>query len=409
MTFGTYSDAPAFGVEAPGRERIALCLSGGGYRAALFHLGVLRRLNEYGLLPCIDTVSAVSGGSLAAAALANAWDALIVDDHGVLEGFEELVAWPLERLVTERPNLRIRWWHRLGRRNRAKARRGEYDRTDRFAQTLDRRMFHGRLLEQTPIEPNFLFGSTNLRTGARWESQRSGMGDALLGSTLDHGLTLAEVVAASAADPLELPALAVRFDPTTFEGGAFGPSEERQREAAALADGSLRDPLAIEGCLDAHRMLICCDAGQAFDFTPKYDEWMGNRLLRSFASVCGQAGASQRRWLSDAFATGAYEGCYVGLNDHHESYRLEGSVGYAPEVVERIGRIPAGLRRFDGAEASALVNHGYTMIDCALRRHLAAQLTVSVPLQVPDPELMERNRVLRLLVPDDATSVARAA
>ena len=32
---------------APG---IALCLSGGGYRAMVFHLGALWRLNELGLL-----------------------------------------------------------------------------------------------------------------------------------------------------------------------------------------------------------------------------------------------------------------------------------------------------------------------------------------------------------------------
>jgi len=32
------------------RDGLGLCLSGGGYRAALFHLGGLRRLNELGLL-----------------------------------------------------------------------------------------------------------------------------------------------------------------------------------------------------------------------------------------------------------------------------------------------------------------------------------------------------------------------
>ena len=46
----------------PGERRhgMALCLSGGGYRAALFHLGVLRRLNELGTLGRIDTISARS-------------------------------------------------------------------------------------------------------------------------------------------------------------------------------------------------------------------------------------------------------------------------------------------------------------------------------------------------------------
>ncbi|WP_170545277.1 patatin-like phospholipase family protein [Ruegeria arenilitoris] len=46
---------------------IALCLSGGGFRATLFHLGVLRRLYETGLLGHIRVVSAVSGGAITAA------------------------------------------------------------------------------------------------------------------------------------------------------------------------------------------------------------------------------------------------------------------------------------------------------------------------------------------------------
>lgn len=52
-----------------GRSGTALCLSGGGFRAALFHLGALRRLNELGILGSVETISAVSGGSILAAHL----------------------------------------------------------------------------------------------------------------------------------------------------------------------------------------------------------------------------------------------------------------------------------------------------------------------------------------------------
>src|SRR6185503_13964245 len=46
------------------RQGIALCLSGGGYRSAIFHAGALRRLNELGVLAKIDAFSCVSGGSI---------------------------------------------------------------------------------------------------------------------------------------------------------------------------------------------------------------------------------------------------------------------------------------------------------------------------------------------------------
>lgn len=47
--------------EAEPTDGTALCLSGGGYRAMLFHLGVLWRFNEAGWLPRLDRVSSVSG------------------------------------------------------------------------------------------------------------------------------------------------------------------------------------------------------------------------------------------------------------------------------------------------------------------------------------------------------------
>src|SRR3954467_9189154 len=52
------------------RGEKTLWLSGGGFRAALFHLGALTRLNELGLLGRTGTVGAVAGGSIVAALLA---------------------------------------------------------------------------------------------------------------------------------------------------------------------------------------------------------------------------------------------------------------------------------------------------------------------------------------------------
>ena len=55
-------------VEVPWADRhgTGLCLSGGGFRAAMFHLGSTRRLDELGILGRLRTVSGVSGGSIIA-------------------------------------------------------------------------------------------------------------------------------------------------------------------------------------------------------------------------------------------------------------------------------------------------------------------------------------------------------
>jgi NTE family protein len=67
---------------------LASALSGGGYRAMLYHLGALQRLNEFGLLSVMDRHSAVSGGSLAGAVLGLQWSSLSFDAKGVAAGFE---------------------------------------------------------------------------------------------------------------------------------------------------------------------------------------------------------------------------------------------------------------------------------------------------------------------------------
>src|SRR5690349_20178614 len=98
-------DAPVEGIATdksgtPPTQGIALCLSGGGYRAMLFHLGALYRLNELGLLPRLNQVSSVSGGSITAGVLGNAWSRLEFDHSGKSRRFNAEVVDPVRRLAS---------------------------------------------------------------------------------------------------------------------------------------------------------------------------------------------------------------------------------------------------------------------------------------------------------------------
>ncbi|MDF2191177.1 patatin-like phospholipase family protein [Paraflavitalea sp. CAU 1676] len=48
-------------------KKLGLSLSGGGYRAAAFHMGTLRKLHEMGVLEKVDVMSTISGGSITGA------------------------------------------------------------------------------------------------------------------------------------------------------------------------------------------------------------------------------------------------------------------------------------------------------------------------------------------------------
>src|SRR5438093_13435305 len=87
--------------EADGRPQPgnALCLSGGGYRAMLFHAGALWRLNELGYLPKLARFSSVSGGSITAGVLGLKWNRLAFDANGVAPRLVEEIVTPLRSLA----------------------------------------------------------------------------------------------------------------------------------------------------------------------------------------------------------------------------------------------------------------------------------------------------------------------
>ncbi len=54
-------------------KKIGLALSGGGFRASLYHLGLVRFLRDAKILPNVTHITSVSGGSIFAAHLALNW------------------------------------------------------------------------------------------------------------------------------------------------------------------------------------------------------------------------------------------------------------------------------------------------------------------------------------------------
>src|SRR5436190_7536640 len=71
--------------------KLGLALSGGGFRATLFHLGVVRFLRDAGALQEISEIASVSGGSILAAHLVLNWDKYNGDDQGFAAAAAEIV------------------------------------------------------------------------------------------------------------------------------------------------------------------------------------------------------------------------------------------------------------------------------------------------------------------------------
>ena len=72
-------------------QKLGLALSGGGFRATLYHLGVVRFLRDAGALPNVTDIASVSGGSILAAHLVLNWDRYNGDDADLAEATSEIV------------------------------------------------------------------------------------------------------------------------------------------------------------------------------------------------------------------------------------------------------------------------------------------------------------------------------
>jgi len=180
--------------------KIGLALSGGGFRAASFHLGVLKRLEELGVLPRVAVVSTVSGG-----AIVGAFYALRCATRG--DGTPG--SYSIRELIDElRP--------KLTRNLRGRALFGRPDHALRTAvsfaipsvrrmplvvDALDDLFYGGHRLSELPGW--ILINATNLRTGKAWKFLRDRAGDYLAGATDKTAeIRVAEAVGASAAYPV---------------------------------------------------------------------------------------------------------------------------------------------------------------------------------------------------------------
>lgn len=152
-------------------ERLGLCLSGGGFRAAFYALGALRYLAEAGRLGDVDVVSAVSGGSIAAAMVADRWTAF-AEAGGDLDAFLTKIDAPFRTPVTT-SNLRNEWAAAAAGRF---LRRRDGGRGAALGATFERHLYeHDRVLD-LPSKPQVIFTSTDLAMGRAFRIARDFVG-----------------------------------------------------------------------------------------------------------------------------------------------------------------------------------------------------------------------------------------
>jgi predicted acylesterase/phospholipase RssA len=249
--------------------RLGLALSGGGFRATLYHLGVVRYLKDAGLLGSVSHITSVSGGSILAAHMVMNWERYTESDEDFDNVAEQMLDFTRldvrNRIIRRYPFAfalgTLRYVVRLSSlRN--------LTRTGLLELHYRDHLFGDTCLYELPEAPELHILSTNLSEGGLFSFSRSGLfcEERLKSGTgqirrIPVGLTTVPMaVAASSAfpgffPPLELSSEDIGETESEFQrqfftdGGVYdnlGARMFRYLECgAACRDGSSRPPAAV--------------------------------------------------------------------------------------------------------------------------------------------------------------------
>ena len=349
------------------KMNIGLALSGGGFRATLFHLGLIRFLRDAGLLTSVTHLASVSGGSVMAAHLIYRWDQYTSADDAVFEkAASELIAFTQQdvrgKIVRRLPLLVLA----------SLIPRVKLGRTDLLEQFYDE--FYGNttlheLRERNPTAPALHILTTNLSSGQLCSFTPDGFCiDSPQGTELyeTYAISTALAVAASSSYPLFFPPIELTAERLQVEMAAF------QSPFSYVTDGGIFDNLGARKLALLDRNIefdhvVISDAGATFD--PNY-----TKRFRSLLNAASRSADILMKRVGELEYERVREQNIFSeelLKDEHRLKRFR-FAQLATEVhphedphalhlnVQRVAKsIRTDLDKFSDVEVRTLVAHGY--------------------------------------------------
>ena len=324
-------------------DGIGLCLSGGGFRAMIYHVGVLVRLNEFGFLPRLQEIASVSGGSITAGVLARAWRDLKFDAGGTATDLWEKACAPVLKFATVGVDVRAILTGLLPGKTAAGC----------VAAAYDRHLFGGATLQDLPDAPRFTFMSTNLQTGSGWRFSKEYAADYRVGRIDRPHLSLACVVGASSAFPPFLSPVKLEFESGSVirtEGADL--HKPPYTERAVLTDGGVYDNLGLERVWRRCRTVLVSNAGRNTpDIGSPTGRWVG-QLFRTLHLVQQQAENSRRRILFGMNNFGQRRVAYWSIDTPIEAYGLPDALALPEGSAATASTLRTRLIRFQSTRSS---------------------------------------------------------
>ena len=333
--------------------RIGLALSGGGFRAAAFHLGMLRKLQSLGLLQRIDLLTCVSGGSIAGATLAVNWSSGV---DAALDKLDEYLRTKSIAVGSVIGGILDPFESRL----------------DKLAESYDRDLFGEKSLSTLQNGPRIYLNSTNVATGNMFffvagggSASKAEMGEHELGVVDAGAFKISNAVAASSAFPPV-------FGPLRLDPDVYPPAE--QVGYVTLTDGGVYDNLGINPGLRVERnkldYLITSDGGKPFTNTSEPTE-AGAMVLKAALDILMEQvrGLQFDRMQHRHLAGKGPKPLWFSI-DSVEGQANPGDATFASSIS-------TNLKRLNNDEMTVLQRHGGALVEARLRSY-APELLAAV-------------------------------
>jgi NTE family protein len=364
--------------------KVGIALSGGGTRAAVFHLGVLKRLARGGLLENISKLSTVSGGSIVTALVfcsnERRWP--------TSSEFLEKVYPQLQTLLTTTDLFSAsavlaspgQWGH-------------IFSRARMIANLLRKRWGVTGNLVDLPETPVWLINTACIETGKNWRFSRAEMGDWKFGHHYAPPYSIAEAVAASAAVPYVIGGLKLslpeekwyEINPKTDQPARAIP---RLMKKVTLWDGGAYENLGVEPLYKLDRGMIDCDHVLVSDASGPLSIGKGPSPLaifkgklaspRLFDIAADQIRALRSRVFVSALKNGAASGALIRMGNSVrdidlQTGRTRTNREYATFQEDAASALalhyPTNLARMTSEQFGRISRHGFEVADAILCYH----------------------------------------
>jgi len=407
------------------RGKVGLALSGGGFRASFFHLGVMARLAEVDALRGVDVLSTVSGGSILGAQYYLEVQNLLQDSskkltrNDYLDLVEKLQNNFLQGVQT---NIRMRAFNNfvdnvrmLFSKSYSRSHKlGELYETNLYAKVADGKGGQHRLMTDLLVKPVhgkfqgdsfrpnshnwrrrakvpiLLLNTTSLNSGHNWFFTASWMGEppGLVREEIDCNDRYRRLYYYQAPEHLKNFRLGHAAAASSCVPGLFEPlalDKLYEDRTLKLVDGGVHDNQGVQGLLDEGcTLILCSDASGQMDNVKDPAEDPGSVLLRTVSVLQDRVRETEYQDLQARLDSRALQGLFFihtqkdlaskpldwlncqdpGLNNADTNLT---SYGIDKDLQTKIAALRTDLDSFTEVEACALMASGYLMTEQQLK------------------------------------------